>query len=73
MKIAERSTLFDKRTLASIANNMRASLASHTAPGRRIQRAIPAATPTLVTSSRRPRRISESDDRAPRVHTVDAG
>src|SRR5687767_10754465 len=48
------------------------NLASQTAPGRRSQSAMPAATPTLVMMRRAARNTSDNVDRAPIFHTLDA-
>ena len=68
----DKSVRVDSRTTASMANRISASLASHTAPGRRNHNAIPAATPTLVIASLAPRKITESVDRAPMFQTLEA-
>ena len=68
----DRSTRVERRTTASMPNSISASLASHTAPGRRSHKAIPAATPTLVIARRAPRNSNDSVDREPRFQMIDA-
>lgn len=67
----DRSTRVESRTTASMPKSINASFASHTAPGRRRHRAMPAATPTLVIARRAPRNSSENVDLEPRFHTLD--
>ena len=67
-----RSARLDNRTTASMANSIKESFASDTAPGRRIQSAMPAATPTPVMMKRAARNTSDSVDRELRYQTLEA-
>jgi len=67
-----KSTRVDNRAIASMAKSASASFVSQTAPGRRSESAMPAATPTLVMRSRTPRNTIETVDRVSMLANVDA-
>ena len=66
-----RSVRVDSLATASMAKRTNESFASHTAPGRRRQSAIPAATPIPVMRSRAARKISDSVDRVSILPTAE--